>query len=101
MPKSAIASLAIALMGVLAFAIFGNKSNLAVDKSTYVQVGVAFFNTTAILSLLVLMGLAEKKTAAEFGKMMRNNSSTIVIALLVSLIYTGAEILQLFSSLSS
>ena len=83
---SSFVSLAAAVSAVAAFFAL----NLGVvphpSKAAYFAVAVDVFNTFAILSLFVILYRAERQDDGDFGAVVRRDVSTIVLALLISLI---------------
>lgn len=63
-----------------------------IPEKDYAAVALAFFNAGAILSLFIILYCAEKNSAEDFGKIMRDNIATIIVALLINFINASYEI---------
>lgn len=88
--------MAAALPGVAVFAFMNSASAPPPSEQTYVSVALAFFNASAILSLFVILYRSERETAEKFGSIIRDNVSTVIVALLINLIGTVVEIFGYF-----
>jgi hypothetical protein len=85
-PKSATFSLGAAVFGLILY-LWANWSVTPFPtKQSFIAVGVDCFNAAAILSLFIVLYNTEKVSAAKFGSVVRANISTIIIALLISMI---------------
>jgi hypothetical protein len=62
----------------------------------YLEVALATFNSVAICCLGVIFYAHEKSTAAQFGAVVRNNISTIILALLIAFIRSIIEVVTMF-----
>lgn len=74
------------------------SGSLPGNEQTYVQVAVVSFNSVAILSLFIVFYQAETSTNAQFGKAIRDNISTIIVALIISFIGSVISLVKLFLS---
>jgi len=86
----------VALVGTAIFALLNHGSLPQPTEQTYISVALAFFNTSAISSLFYILYKSEKFSAAKFGSIVRDNISTVIVALLINLIRTTVEIFRYF-----
>ncbi|MGV6839727.1 MAG: hypothetical protein ACWA40_05990 [Planktomarina sp.] len=94
MPKSAAISILFSVAVTALFAIANVNTAPHPTKEAYVQVSIGAFNTAAIVSLLYLLYRTERKSNAYFGKIIRENAATIFAALLITLVSTVYDIID-------
>ena len=85
-----------ALLGVAVFAFVHSGTVPPKTEQNYISVALAFFNASAILCLFYILYKSEKETAAKFGAIIRDNISTVIVALLINLISTAVDIVAYF-----
>ena len=88
--------LLVSVAGLLIYAWTTHGADPAPTKQDYVGVALDFFNAAAILCLFAILYRSEAQSAKEFGKIMRDNISTVVVALLINLITTAVDIYERF-----
>lgn len=89
-----------ALIGVLAFYILTVDASASPDSEAFVGVALNAFNASAISCLLFILAAKEKSSAEQFGQVMRDNISTVVVALFINLITTVHVLLVKFGILT-
>lgn len=90
-------SLVVALPGVTTSVIANLGSQTLPSRQDYISVALDFFNATDITCLFVILYRYERASDAAFGKVMRDNISTVIVARLINLIGTGMELVQSFA----
>ncbi len=100
MPKSLTISLAAALIGVAVYYFWTFGNGVTETQNDFIAVAVNFFNISAIFCLFFILATCEKSSAEEFGGVMRDNISTIVVALFINVIMTGYDLLLKFNLLT-
>lgn len=97
MPKSVAISIVAAIIGCAIFALLNGEVEPRPNRQDYINVALNFFTVTAIICLFVIFYRYEKADDAAFGSVVRNNISTIIIALLIQFIGTIIDIVTRFS----
>ncbi len=95
--RSAIICACIALLAVVIFGFLKHDANAQPDLQAYVSVGTSTFSVCVITYLFWLLYEYEKKPDEEFGNIIRINSATLIVALLISVINSGYDLLLRFS----
>lgn len=97
MPKSVTIPFAIALIGTAIYAYCHWGATPALDDQNYILVAVSFFNLSTLIALTAILYQSEKNSAEDFGKIMRDNISTIVVSLLINIVTSTVDIFKLFA----
>lgn len=87
----------VAILGTIVFACWTAGATPPTEDRQYVNVAVDLFNISAILCLFYILYDSEKKTASQFGAIIRDNISTIIVALLMVLIKTTVDLIGYFA----
>jgi hypothetical protein len=95
-PRSVALAGFLALLGTVVFAGWNWNTSPPPGKQAYTSVAVEVFNFSALAIFMWILYRSEKKSAEDFGKVIRANISTIVVALLISLISSFIDVLGLF-----
>ena len=96
MPKSVAVSVVAAILGCVVYAIWLPDSDSPPDRRDYISVALDCFTISAIVCLFIIFYRYEKENNEAFGEVVRNNISTVVIALLIQFIGTGIDIFSRF-----
>lgn len=94
MQKSLSIPLLFALAGTIVYALIVWIGDRTVTPQSYANFAVETFNFTFILCLFWILYSYEKKPDREFGRVIRDNISTIVVSLLISLVTGAVKIWQ-------
>lgn len=87
MPRSTTLAVFAALLVPVFVAVYRWQSGTPItDRDDFIALAMAGFNCAAILSVIVILALCEKETNASFGRVVRANLSTIIVALIISFI---------------
>lgn len=92
MPRSITVSLLAALAGATAFSFYSLFIGATRTQADDTSVALAFFNASAVLCLFVILYRNEHASHEQFGRIIRANISTIIVALLIDLIGTVVNI---------
>lgn len=101
MPRSLTFSLIVAVLGLGLYFFWTAGNGVPKTQSEIIAVALNFFNISAILCLFYILARRERASAEEFGQVMRDNISTIVVALFINLIMTFYDTLVKFSILGT
>ena len=86
-----------AIVAVVVFGFLKHGANARPDLQAYVSVGTSAFSVCVIAYLFWLLYEYEKKPNEEFGNVIRTNAATLIVALLISGIISGYDLLLRFS----
>lgn len=76
-------------------AIFEPKRDL------YLTVFTQTFNIGAISALFIILANSEKSNAAAFGKVIRDNIGTVILALAINMVMSVLDMVSIFAKLLS
>ena len=92
MPKSVTIPVVVSIIALFVYLTIYRNANPSLTTSAYVTFTLDVFNFCTIIALFVVLSLHEQTTAADFGKAMRTNIPTVVVALLINLVYSAKSI---------
>jgi hypothetical protein len=116
MPKSISVPLVISLLFTLVVAIldalknasetatkvsdkYSNLPSYAPNKELLLSAFSQAFSFTTIAAFFLILAFSEKATSAAFGKVVRDNLSTIIVALGTSAVFGAIEIVSILGKL--
>lgn len=96
MPKSFALPALLGLLGVFVFSIMNAGADVHPGRQEYIGVFITCFNFFALVTFLIILLASEKKDAAEFGKTIRENMTTVIVAVGINLVGSGYDAFVLF-----
>jgi len=92
MPKSVTIPVAVSIIALFVYLAIHANTNPPLATPAYVTFTLDVFNFCTIGALFVILHLHERSTAADFGKVIRANLPTVVVALLINMAYSAKSI---------
>jgi hypothetical protein len=92
MPKSVTIPVVVSIIALFVYLAIYRNANPPLTTPAYVTFTLDVFNFCTIVALFVILSLHERTTAADFGKAMRTNIPTVVVALLINMVYSAKNI---------
>lgn len=97
MPKSLTVSLVVAFSALAIYWWTTNGTSPAKMQEDYISVTLGAFNLAAIIAFFVILAKHESAAPDAFGKVVRDNISTVVAALIINVVITVYTLPEFFS----